>query len=211
MTEAEQKKVFSKNLSFYIETKQKTQLEIANSIGVSPQTFNTWVKGIALPRMGKIQKLADYFGINKSDLIDPPLDLNVGLPKNAILPSAKSLPIMGTICAGDGIVCEDDYSGNFIIDADIKADYCLRVQGDSMQTANIFDGDLVFIKKDCDIESGKIYAVEKLDTKEAYLKKISLDKDSIILTPCNADYHPIVTDFSEVRIVGECIGVLHKY
>lgn len=187
-----------------------TQTELGKIAGVSGKAVWTWENGLAEPRMGAIQKIADYFNIKKSIIIDDNGNIS-DLPSNAILPSAKSIPIMGTICAGDGIVCEDDYSGNFIIDADIKADYCLRVQGDSMQTANIFDGDLVFIKKDCDIESGKIYAVEKLDTKEAYLKKISLDKDSIILTPCNADYHPIVTDFSEVRIVGECIGVLHKY
>lgn len=187
-----------------------TQTELGKIAGVSGKAIWTWENGLAEPRMGAIQKIADYFNIKKSIIIDDNGNIS-DLPSNAILPSAKSIPIMGTICAGDGIVCEDDYSGNFIIDADIKADYCLRVHGDSMQTANIFDGDLVFIKKDCDIESGKIYAVEKLDTKEAYLKKISLDKDSIILTPCNADYHPIVTDFSEVRIVGECIGVLHKY
>lgn len=187
-----------------------TQTELGKIAGVSGKAVWTWENGLAEPRMGAIQKIADYFNIKKSIIIDDNGNIS-DLPSNAILPSAKSIPIMGTICAGDGIVCEDDYSGNFIIDADIKADYCLRVHGDSMQTANIFDGDLVFIKKDCDIESGKIYAVEKLDTKEAYLKKISLDKDSIILTPCNADYHPIVTDFSEVRIVGECIGVLHKY
>lgn len=187
-----------------------TQTELGKIAGVSGKAVWTWENGLAEPRMGAIQKIADYFNIKKSIIIDDNGNIS-DLPSNAILPSAKSIPIMGTICAGDGIVCEDDYSGNFIIDADIKADYCLRVQDDSMQTANIFDGDLVFIKKDCDIESGKIYAVEKLDTKEAHLKKISLDKDSIILTPCNADYHPIVTDFSEVRIVGECIGVLHKY
>lgn len=187
-----------------------TQTELGKIAGVSGKAVWTWENGLAEPRMGAIQKIADYFNIKKSIIIDNNGNIS-DLPSNAILPSAKSIPIMGTICAGDGIVCEDDYSGNFIIDADIKADYCLRVHGDSMQTANIFDGDLVFIKKDCDIQNGKIYAVEKLDTKEAYLKKISLDKDSIILTPCNADYHPIVTDFSEVRIVGECIGVLHKY
>lgn len=70
MSDDNQKKIFSKNLNSYIENTNKTQLEIANSIGVSPQTFNTWCKAIAIPRMGKVQALADYFGINKSDLIE---------------------------------------------------------------------------------------------------------------------------------------------
>lgn len=65
-----QQKIFTKNLNSYIEQNGKTQLEIAKSIGVSPQTFNTWCKGIAIPRMGKVQALADYFHINKSDLIE---------------------------------------------------------------------------------------------------------------------------------------------
>ena len=70
MREEAQKRIFTKNLNSYIEASGKTQLEIAKSIGVSPQTFNTWCKGIAIPRMGKVQALADYFHINKSDLIE---------------------------------------------------------------------------------------------------------------------------------------------
>lgn len=70
MSEDRQKKIFSENLNRYIEASGKTQLEIAKAIGVSPQTFNTWCKGIAIPRMGKVQALADYFHINKSDLIE---------------------------------------------------------------------------------------------------------------------------------------------
>lgn len=70
MSDDMQKRIFTKNLNSYIENSGKTQLEIAKSIGVSPQTFNTWCKGIAIPRMGKVQALADYFHINKSDLIE---------------------------------------------------------------------------------------------------------------------------------------------
>lgn len=70
MSEDRQKQIFTRNLNSYIEASGKTQLEIAKTIGVSPQTFNTWCKGIAIPRMGKVQALADYFHINKSDLIE---------------------------------------------------------------------------------------------------------------------------------------------
>lgn len=70
MSDEEQKKIFSTNLSHYLILNGKSQKEVADAIGVSPQTFNTWMQGIALPRMGKVQKLADYFGIAKSDLID---------------------------------------------------------------------------------------------------------------------------------------------
>ena len=70
MNDLEQKEIFSKNLNRYLSLNNKTQREVAEAINVSPQTFNTWCQGIALPRMGKVQRLADYFGIGKSDLID---------------------------------------------------------------------------------------------------------------------------------------------
>ena len=70
MSENEQKIIFSRNLLKLLSAQNKTQKEVADAIEVSPQTFNTWCQGIALPRMGKVQKLADYFGVNKSDLIE---------------------------------------------------------------------------------------------------------------------------------------------
>ncbi|MDD7593278.1 MAG: helix-turn-helix transcriptional regulator [Peptoniphilaceae bacterium] len=70
MDDNNQKKIFSKNLRRMVSEKDKTQAQIASDIGVSPQTFNTWIRGVAMPRMGKIQKLADYFGVKKSSLIE---------------------------------------------------------------------------------------------------------------------------------------------
>lgn len=70
MEDIEQKKIFARNLSHYLNISGKTQREVAAGIKVSPQTFNTWIQCIALPRMGKIQALADYFKINKTDLLD---------------------------------------------------------------------------------------------------------------------------------------------
>ena len=48
----------------------KEQKEIAEIIGVAPSTFNTWIKGNKYPRMDKVERLANYFGILKSDLIE---------------------------------------------------------------------------------------------------------------------------------------------
>lgn len=73
MSESEQKQIFQNNLNRLLEQRGKSQREVADAIGVSPQTFNTWCQGIALPRMGKIQKLADYFGVLKSQLVDEKL------------------------------------------------------------------------------------------------------------------------------------------
>ena len=65
-----QQKIFTKNLNRLIEQRDLTQTEIADAIGVSQQTFNTWCRGLAIPRMGKIQALADYFKVKKSDLLE---------------------------------------------------------------------------------------------------------------------------------------------
>lgn len=74
--EVDQRKIFARNLNKYLEQYDKTQKEVADAIGVIPSTFNTWCLGIALPRMGKVQALADYFHINKSDLIEDKNDNN---------------------------------------------------------------------------------------------------------------------------------------
>lgn len=70
MSETEQKAIFTKNLNRLLAESGKTQKEVADAIGVMPQTFNTWTQGIAIPRMGKVQLLADYFGVKKSDLLE---------------------------------------------------------------------------------------------------------------------------------------------
>lgn len=51
----------------------KTQKELAEIVGVTAPTFNEWIKGKKFPRIDKVQRLADYFGIQKSDLIEEKL------------------------------------------------------------------------------------------------------------------------------------------
>lgn len=70
MSDEEQKIIFSKNLNYYVYQSGKQQKEIAEILGFNPKTFNGWCKGLSLPTMGKVQKIADYFGIGKSDLLD---------------------------------------------------------------------------------------------------------------------------------------------
>ena len=70
MSDCLQKKIFSKNLNELMFLNGKSQSEVASAIGVPPQTFNTWMQGIAIPRMDKIQLLADYFNVKKSLLIE---------------------------------------------------------------------------------------------------------------------------------------------
>lgn len=66
-----QRKTFARNLNFYIQNSGKSQKEVAEALGFPPTTFNTWCKGKILPSSGKIQHIADYFGIGKTDLTEP--------------------------------------------------------------------------------------------------------------------------------------------
>ena len=70
MTDEEQKRIFAKNLNKNISLNQKQQIDVAKDLGINPTTYNMWCKGNSMPNVGKIQRLADYFGIGKSDLTD---------------------------------------------------------------------------------------------------------------------------------------------
>lgn len=64
------KEVFAKNLAFYVDRSGRDQKEIAEALGVAPSTFNEWMRAKKYPRIDKIEMLANYFGILKSDLIE---------------------------------------------------------------------------------------------------------------------------------------------
>ena len=64
------KETFAKNLAHYLNICGREQKEVAEAIGVPTSTFNEWARGKKYPRIDKIEKLANYFGIKKSDLIE---------------------------------------------------------------------------------------------------------------------------------------------
>ena len=64
------KETFAKNLVYYLNISGREQKEVANEIGVATSTFNDWTKGKKYPRIDKIEMLANYFRIKKSDLIE---------------------------------------------------------------------------------------------------------------------------------------------
>lgn len=64
------KNVFASNLKRYMEVKGKTRNDISEALGISYFTVSDWVNGKKYPRMDKVEMLANYFGIQKSDLIE---------------------------------------------------------------------------------------------------------------------------------------------
>ena len=71
------KEVFAKNLAIYLNRSGKSQREMADIVGVSSSTFNEWLKAKKYPRIDKIEFLANYFGILKSDLIEEKEDKKI--------------------------------------------------------------------------------------------------------------------------------------
>lgn len=70
MSDNEYKKIFSKNLRYYMDMNNKKQSDLITDLGLSSSTISNWCTGEKLPRMDKVQLLADYFHINKSDLLE---------------------------------------------------------------------------------------------------------------------------------------------
>ena len=76
------KNVFSRNLRYQMEKNRKTRQEVATDLGISYFTITSWVKGTKYPRMDKVEMLANYFGILKSDLIEDKTEEQKEMQKN---------------------------------------------------------------------------------------------------------------------------------
>lgn len=74
MSEADYRAIFVKKLSHYMNLNGKNQMDLMNDLGLSSSTVSSWCTGKKLPRMDKIQMLADYFNIEKSDLLEDKTD-----------------------------------------------------------------------------------------------------------------------------------------
>lgn len=92
------KNIFAKNLQKYMDLNQKTRKDICDALGFSYYTFTDWVRGRKYPRMDKVEMLANYFGILKSDLIEdkdkdkPTEDDGLSEKRKALIDFAMSVP-----------------------------------------------------------------------------------------------------------------------
>lgn len=79
----ENKEIFANNLSFYMEQKGVDRNTLCADLDLKYTTVRDWLKGITYPRIGKIELLANYFNINKSDLIEN--KISTAQPSDALL------------------------------------------------------------------------------------------------------------------------------
>lgn len=204
-----QRQIFSENLRRLLKESDKTQKELAEAIGESQQVVNTWAIGRSIPRMGRVQKLADFFGVEKSVLVDEWPESGIPKLSNVFPISKRRIPLLGEIACGEPIFCNEDRESYIAAGTDVRADFCLKARGDSMTGARIMDGDVVFIQKDAELVNGGIYAVEIDD--EATLKRVYYDEGAqeLRLLAENPKYPTMVYSgerLAHVHVLGKAIA-----
>lgn len=164
--------------------------------------ISKWENDTAEPNLYALKVLLDFYGVNFDDVLEDTL-------RDDQVNSIK-VPILGTIAAGSPILAEENIEDYFYIDNSVKCDFALKVKGNSMINADIFEGDIVFIKKQPTLENGEIGAI--LLENEATLKRFSLTNNSIILQAENPDLTdwPRVYTSGDIRILGKLVGVYSK-
>jgi repressor LexA len=126
---------------------------------------------------------------------------------------ALSIPIVGSVRAGEPILAIENIEGYITLDRDLTSSedvFLLRVHGDSMIEAHIQDGDFALVKPQPNAENGEI--VVALIEDEATIKRIFQKKDFIRLEPAHSNMEPIVVKKREkkVTIVGKVVGIFRK-
>lgn len=185
-----------------------TQAELGSIAGVTDRAVSSWEKGIAEPRMGAIQRIADHFGITKSSIIEDEELTNTTV--------AVSIPVLGSVPAGipieaiEDVVDWEEISTKWTTGG--REYFGLQVQGNSMYPKYI-EGDTIIVRKDSDCESGQDCVVY-VNGYDATLKKVIKKADHIILQPLNPEYEPIMYEYNDeehpVSIAGVVVEIRRK-
>lgn len=199
------------NIGMAIKTRREqlelTQQQVADYVGVSKSAVSRWESGdVANMGIDKLSKLSEVLSVSPLDIInETELTLKVVPNKNNTVP----IPLLGSIAAGSPILAEQNIEDYFNLDKKIKADFCLRIKGDSMININIMDGDIDFIKKQEDLENGEVGAVLVEDS--ATLKRFYRMNGEVYLQSENPAYKPIVISSGEVMVLGKMVASLRQY
>lgn len=208
MAEDEYKRIFSKNLRKYMSLNNKTQVDLINDLGFNKSAVSTWCNGTRLPRMDKVDALAKYFGIRRSDLIEDKSESKI---------KPTTIPVLGSVPAGIPIEAIQDIIDYEEIDAATAAKgeyFALQVKGSSMEP-RIREGDIVIVRKQDDVESGEI-AIVMVNGDNATIKRLLKYEDGIRLMPTNPAYEPLYFTNDEilekpVKVIGKVIENRQKY
>jgi repressor LexA len=125
------------------------------------------------------------------------------------------VPILGRVAAGEPILAVEDASDTVKVDrfflGATKEVFALKVKGDSMIEAGIFDGDFIFVKKQLAANRGDI--VVAMINDEATVKYFYPEGDQIVFKPANHRLQPIVVrkrEWKSVNLIGLVVGVYRR-
>ena len=182
---------------------------VGKFVGVAKSTVRKWENGdIEAIRSDNIQRLADLLGTTFDYLMDG-VTGNIVYKNVEPMPDTKLVPIIGGIACGLPITAEENVEGYAEVDRRVHADFALRCVGDSMINARIFDGDLVFIRRQPDVDNGEIAAV--VIEGEATLKRVYKYPNRVELRPENPLF-PVLqyecVDLESIKIIGKAVSFL---
>lgn len=183
--------------------------EVGDYVGVGKSTVRKWEHGdIENMKRDKIALLSKILKLSPLTFITG--EVEYGTPDNIIpLPKMKKIPLLGTIACGEPILAAENIEALINADENLNADFALRCKGDSMINARIFDGDIVYIREQPDVEDGKIAAV--LIGEEATLKRVYKYPSKVVLRLENPLYDDMIyskEEMNEVRILGKAVAFL---
>lgn len=185
-----------------------SQSAVAKKLFITQQAYANYENDISSPNPETLIKIADILGVSVDYLLDRE-EQDFMTVDNIFLMKTKKVPLLGDIACGVPIWAEEQ-RGEFVsVSDDIDADFCLRAKGDSMAGARIYDGDIVFIRRQPTVENGEIAAV--IIDNEATLKRVYFyrDKNKLVLNPENPAYEPLVyigSELEEIRILGKAVA-----
>lgn len=209
----------------YRDNHHMTMEEFANKAGLSKGYISMLEKNQhpqnkreIVPSLDTFRKAAKAMNISVDDLMkmvdgDQPVSLkndHTVFSFDNIYPiEVKEIPLLGDIACDEPIYANEDRESYVLAGTDIDADFCLKAKGDSMIGARIYDGDIVFIKKQNIVDNGEMAAVVIDD--EATLKRVyyERDKNRLTLQAENPKYRPLTYEDEEldhIHILGKAIA-----
>ena len=201
--------MLAKRLKELRRERKMTLEELAVAVGTSRQTVHRYENGTItnIPRE-RVMALAEALGTTPSELMGWSDASLSGYEK--ILPiSVRRVPMLGEIACGEPIYAEQEHESYAVTDSNTDADFCLRAHGDSMIGARIYDGDVVFIRAQNQVDNGEIAAVIIND--EATLKRVYFypEEGKLVLSPENPRFAPLVyvgDELNRIKIIGKAVA-----
>ena len=210
MSDLGNKEIFAKNLQYYMNLNNKSRTDVCRDLEIPYSTFTDWYNANIYPRIDKIQLLANYFSIQKADLVEN---------RNTLANTSNSAVVFvyGTIPAGIPMECIEDIIDTEEISADmLKGDkqyFGLKIKGNSMNP-DYLDGDVIICQKQDDCENGD-ECVCMVNGDDGTFKKVIKNENGIILQPLNSEYQPMFYTNEQikslpVRIIGKVVELRRK-